>query len=166
MPEPDDLTAHSVEWVADTVDRWIDANELAQQIQRSMPLYVHERLSLLPEGHDALPMAMAMAMRPEAIREAHEWLVSAKAQISVVARLSHPIVKMDAKTDAENGATVDYKAEAERLAARVAELEHETERYRTALRMVEGVSARGLAGRLDRLEHEVDVGRQDRAVGF
>lgn len=107
----DDLTAHSVEWVSDTIDRWIAANELAQRIQAGLPHYVHERLALLPPGHDALPMAMAMSMPPGAVREAHEWLVSARAQISLIASLSQGLGMMDTKTDAERGAVADDESQ-------------------------------------------------------
>lgn len=135
VAEHDEIIGHGIEWVDDTIGRWLQQNATAQQIQDALPAYVHERLSLLPEGHDALPMAMAMSMQPEAIREAREWLLSARAQIrQVISSLSHPTRIMGAgPSDEKTGHEVAEREEYER---RIAELEAERDGLTQALTMI------------------------------
>lgn len=142
--EADQLTEHGIQWVDDTIGRWISQNLTADAIQQALPAYVHERLSLLPEGHDALPMAMAMSMRPEAIREARAWLLSARAQVRRVARLSHPLGMLGEQgpSDEKTGQAVEYEVQAE-----LAELRREIEQ-----------NGRNLDAIIERLRRRADAG--------
>lgn len=144
-PTGDDLTGHSIEWVTDMVNQWIEANETAQALQRGLPQNYQRQLWAIPLGHHGLAGAMAMSMNPQTIYEAHEWLLSARAQLQEVGSLSHPERMIGPKTAAEIGARMT-EAEVERLEARIEELERDRDRLLGVLRMVEALSASGVDG--------------------
>lgn len=134
----DEISFRALEWADEMISQWLEVNESAQQIQRTLPPTV---VAILPRDWSMNPYGLAMTVHPDLVVEGHALLESARSTIRAIRNgsLSHPVVTLDAKTDAETTGAGVGEGQDRRVAEleeRVRHVEAERDGLALALRMI------------------------------